>query len=77
METKGRRDGCQKITTEQLLKAKNLIYIEPNLCCTDDDSYFEPLSSLSSECLVHFIRLMEDYTVAGEENHHKKVTYRL
>lgn len=27
----------------------------------EDDSYFEPLSDLSSEYLVHFTRLMEAY----------------
>ena len=40
--------------------------------CAEDGFYFEPLSDLSSEYLIHFTRMMEDYTVAGEDNDHKK-----
>ena len=44
-------------------------YREPidgtNIVSAEDDSYFEPLSDLSSEYLVHFTRLMEAYQ--GEE----------
>lgn len=53
-------------------KAKNLAYIEPVSTCAEDDFYFEPLSGVSSEYLIHFTRMMEDYTVAGEDNDQKK-----
>jgi len=36
------------------------------IVCAEDGFYFEPLSSLSSEYLVHFTRLMEAYQAEEE-----------
>jgi hypothetical protein len=36
-----------------------------NIICAEDDSYFEPLSS---NYLVHFIRLMEVYQSSDKED---------
>ena len=55
------------INTSQLLKARNLIYIEPISSSAEDRFYFEPFLSLSSEYLVHFTRLMEAYQAEEEE----------
>ena len=45
---------------------KKLLKILTISSCAEDSSYFEPFSALSSEYLVHFIRLMEAYQAAKE-----------
>jgi len=55
-----KNSNCQK----RNYQAEIPPHIEPILSCAEDSSYFEPLSSLSNEYLVHFTRLMEDYKAA-------------